>query len=236
MTTPARNAGSIRIRVRAELVEEIKATARRHLAAEGANLSLRAVARDLGLVSSALYRYFASRDELLTALIIDAYHAIGQVAEDADAAVAPTDRTGRWIAVTRAIRGWALAHPHEYALIYGSPVPGYAAPVDTVAPATRTTAVLAGLLRDAVAAGAPIALSRGRMPRTVRADLHRLAADPRFAGIPEPAFARGMALWTQLFGTISFELFGQFNNVITDRDAFFDYQMRAAATQAGLDR
>ena len=73
---------SLRARVRAELTAEIKETARRHLAAEGAaNLSLRAVARDLGMVSSALYRYFASRDELLTALIVDAYNSMGEAAD-----------------------------------------------------------------------------------------------------------------------------------------------------------
>src|SRR5438270_9721147 len=71
-------AGSIRARVRAEMVDEIKAVARRHLAADGANLPLRAVARDMGMVSSALYRYFASRDDLLTALILDAYNALGR--------------------------------------------------------------------------------------------------------------------------------------------------------------
>src|SRR5213595_544247 len=81
-------APSIRARVRAQMIDEIKSTARRHLATDGANLSLRAVARDMGMVSSALYRYFASRDELLTALIIDAYNSLGEAAEAGDAAVA----------------------------------------------------------------------------------------------------------------------------------------------------
>src|SRR5215475_10356946 len=98
-------AASIRARVRAEMIGEIKAVARRHLETEGANLSLRAVARDMGMVSSALYRYFASRDELLTALIIDAYNAMGGAAERADAAV--TDRArlrARWLAAANAVR------------------------------------------------------------------------------------------------------------------------------------
>src|SRR5436305_12725507 len=127
-----RSAGSIRARVRAEMTEEIKAVARRHLAAEGADLSLRAVARDMGMVSSALYRYFPSRDELLTALIIDAYNAIGEAAETGAAAY--DDLTGRWCGACRGVRAWAVAHPREYALIYGSTIPGYVAPRDTVAP------------------------------------------------------------------------------------------------------
>src|SRR5215469_11240887 len=109
-----RTAASIRARVRAEMTGEIKQAARRQLATEGANLSLRAIARDLGVVSSALYRYFASRDELLTALIIDAYNAIGEAGEHADAAITERpDLTRRWLAVATAWREWALAHPRQ---------------------------------------------------------------------------------------------------------------------------
>jgi AcrR family transcriptional regulator len=106
------SAGSIRTRVRAEMIAEIKVIAHRHLQTDGANLSLRAVARDMGMVSSALYRYFASRDDLLTALILDAYNALGETAEAADAAV--TDRSqlrARWLATARGIRDWALRCP-----------------------------------------------------------------------------------------------------------------------------
>src|SRR2546421_1581771 len=118
-------AGSIRAGVRAELVDEIKAVARRHLAADGANLSLRAVARDMGMVSSALYRYFASRDDLLTALILDAYNALGEVAERADAAVTDrADPAGRRLAGAPGLRERAGGQPPRYALIYRSPVPG----------------------------------------------------------------------------------------------------------------
>ncbi|MET0425374.1 MAG: TetR family transcriptional regulator, partial [Actinoplanes sp.] len=87
------SASGVRARVRAEMTEEIKAVARRHLATDGANLSLRAVARDMGMASSAVYRYFASRDELLTAMIIDAYDALGEAAERAGGtAEEPVDR------------------------------------------------------------------------------------------------------------------------------------------------
>ena len=87
------------------------------------------------MVSSAIYRYFPSRDDLLTALIIDGYNAIGEAAEQAEAACPAGDFAGRWRAVGQAIRDWALAHPHEYALVYGSPVPGYRAPEQTIGPA-----------------------------------------------------------------------------------------------------
>ncbi len=220
------SAQSIRARVRAEMTEEIKSIARRQLASDGANLSLRAVARDLGVVSSAIYRYFASRDDLLTALIVDAYNSIGDAAEAADASVPRDDLLGRWLAITHAIRDWALAQPHEYALIYGSPVPGYQAPPDTVGPATRSTFALAGLLRDGVELGAYPADGEP-LPGSVQHDLSRLRAEA-FPTVPESLMARGMGAWLLTFGAISFELFGQFNNVIEDRRAFFDFQMREA--------
>src|SRR5687767_14812476 len=118
---PPRTARDI---ARAEITERIKAAARDQLAAEGATaLSLRGVAREIGLVSSGVYRYFASRDALLTALIVDAYDAVGEAAESADAHAQATgaDAGGRWLAACRAVRAWARGHPHEFALVYGSP-------------------------------------------------------------------------------------------------------------------
>jgi len=215
------------------MIEEIKTAARRHLAVDGANLSLRAVARDLGMVSSALYRYFASRDDLLTALIIDAYNALGEAAERADAGVTKrTDLRGRWMAVCHAVRAWGLAHPYEYALIYGSPVPGYEAPQGTVGPASRTVMVLGGILRDGVAEGMLAAWADDRLPAALDAELKRLTDD--VPGVPAQLLARGMTAWIQLFGAVSFELFGRFNNMLEDRTAFFDHQMRRMGELVGL--
>jgi AcrR family transcriptional regulator len=228
-------AASIRSRVRAEITDEIKATARRHLAADGANLSLRAVARELGMASSALYRYFASRDELLTALIIDAYDAMASAAEAAEASAGRADLLGRWLAACHAVREWALANPHEYALIYGSPVPGYHAPQDTVAPATRVPLLIGAILRDAAAAGAAAgAAPTGQpLPEPLRADIAAVR-DLASPGTPEHLFARGMTAWTQLFGAVSFEVFGQLDNTINERRAYFEHQMLTMAALIGL--
>jgi AcrR family transcriptional regulator len=214
-----------RARVRAELTREIKDAARRQLASEGAAaLSLRAVARELGMASSALYRYFPSRDDLLTALIVEAYDALGEVAEAADAAC-PRDRiTERWLAVCRAVRLWAVEHPHEYALIYGSPVPGYHAPPEaTVPPATRVAAVLAGQLRDAAAIGTlHSTVQCPPLPDSVAADAARLRA-MMTQGVPEDAAVRGLIAWTYLFGAVTFELFGHWENTVSDYTVFFEY-------------
>jgi AcrR family transcriptional regulator len=231
-----KTAASIRARVRAELIEEIKKVARRQIATEGASLSLRAVARELGMVSSALYRYFASRDDLLTALIIDAYNALGEVSEKADERI--TDRAdvlARWLAVARSLRAWALNFPHEYALIYGSPVPGYAAPQDTIVPSTRPVLVLGAILVDARAAGR---LTKDNdatatLPASLRAEVLKVA-DLVAPEVPGPAIARALIAWTELFGAINFELFGRLNNTIDERDAWYDYQARTMAAFIGL--
>ena len=142
-----------RERTRAEITREILDAARRHLATDRASgLGLRAIARELGVSSSAVYGYVASRDELLTRLIVAAYDTLGSAAEVLEAAVDREDPAGRWAAACGAVRGWALANPNEYALIYGTPVPGYIAPAATIAPATRVSSVLLGILRD-IAAG-----------------------------------------------------------------------------------
>jgi AcrR family transcriptional regulator len=223
-----------RARVRAELTREIKEAARRQIDEAGAPaLSLRGVARELGMVSSALYRYFPSRDDLLTALIVDAYDAVGAAGEAADAGVRRReDLAGRWLAVARAARAWALANRAEYALIYGSPVPGYRAPEDTIGPANRLTAVLLAILADGVAAGA-LPAGRHALPAAVRADLRDLRARTGI-DVPEPVLFLGILAWSQLFGAISFELFGHLHSVVEDHEAFFDAAMTTTAERLGL--
>ncbi|WP_203915478.1 TetR/AcrR family transcriptional regulator [Rhizocola hellebori] len=228
------SSNSIRARVRQELTSEIKAVARRQLATEGANLSLRAVARELGMVSSAVYRYFPSRDDLLTALIIDCYNEMGEAGETA-AAVTGT-ALERWLAFGHAIRDWALAHQAEYALIYGSPVPGYRAPRDTVEPAARTTVVLARFLADGYTSGELRVTYADDAAPPPELETELVQALPVIApDIPIPLLLRGLTAWIQLYGVITFELFGRFNNFIeSSRREFFDHQMRVMAREIGL--
>lgn len=217
-----------RARARAELIEEIKAAGRRQLAEVGASeLSLRAIARELGMVSSAVYRYFASRDELLTALLVDAYDALG-----AEVEAAAADRRGgleaRWVRVATAVRSWAVAHPQEYALLYGSPVPGYQAPGDTVPPAARPPVAALGVVADAVAAGEVDLTSSAPIPRPVRADLQRVR-EGLPGDLPDEVLVRALYAWTQVFGGISFELFGHFRNGVEAPADLFAHQARRAA-------
>jgi AcrR family transcriptional regulator len=220
-----------RERARAALTTEITDLARAQLATVGAaGLSLRAIARELGMASSALYRYFPSREDLLTRLIIDGYDDLGAAAEAADdPAAAPG---ARWLAVCRAVRAWALAHPHEYALLYGSPVPGYEAPRDTVPAASRVGVVLGRVLGDAARAGA-LPPAGGRTTGTVSAEAAAVLGGDQPA-LDDVVRARALLAWSALFGTLSFELFGHFTGSVTDADAFFDDAMGDLAGLLGL--
>jgi AcrR family transcriptional regulator len=220
-----------RARARIEVTAAIKDEARRQLAAEGAaRLSLRAVARELGMVSSALYRYFPSRDDLLTALIIDAYDSVGAAAETADAETGDAAPARRWVAVCEAVRAWALAHPNEYALIYGSPVPGYSAPESTVPAASRVGVLLIGIVRDAYRQRG---VARTPLPAELEPEARRMAADLA-PDLPPEVVAALVAAWAQLYGLVGFELFGQFNKVVEDREAFFRHAAGRLAHAVGL--
>lgn len=239
MTERASVPRTARERARAEITAEILEAGRRHLATDGAAaLSLRAIARDLGMVSSAVYRYVASRDELLTRLIIDAYDSLGEAAEAREATTDRDDLAARWSAICHAFRDWALANPNEYALIYGSPVPGYVAPADTIGPASRVSNLLVQILADAAERGIAVPPPAGDEVGPAS----RAALAPLRAAIPPPvsdaAVQTGLMLWAALFGTVSLELFGQFQNVVGentgDRDAYFAECVRRWAAQLGI--
>lgn len=209
-----------RERARAATTAEILRLARAQMAVDGpAALSLRAIARELGMVSSAIYRYFASRDELLTALIIESYDRLGERVEAADAAVTSrSDHRARWRAVAGALRGFAFDHPSEWALLFGTPVPGYAAPDDTIGPASRYTLVLVRILDDLAAKGVRHQVT---VPRSMRADIARLRSDLGWAA-PAATVAAGMNAWAAVMGAINLELFGHLHNVIEAPGALFD--------------
>ena len=224
---PIKPAQGIRARARAALTDEIKQVAKRQIAEGGAaGISLRAIARELGLVSSAMYRYYASRDELLTTLIVDAYHDVAAAAEQA--VREPGEFVARWVAMACGIRDWAERHPHDYALIYGSPVPGYRAPVETVPAAARVALVPLGLLEEGSRSGQVRPSPGARLPTVLQDDLSALGAELGLTA-PHDVLARGLAAWSQLLGSVSLELFGHFHNVISDYDAFFVFQMTQAA-------
>ena len=211
-----------REKIEAQIVE----LGRRHLVTEGAaGLSLRAIARDLGMVSSAVYRYVASRDDLLTLLLVDAY---SELADAVDRAA--TTASGQWrdqlLAIAHAARAWGVDQPARWALLYGSPVPGYHAPRErTVGPGTRVVAALFDAIGAGITAG-DISHSDVAAVQPLSSDFDRLRDEFEFAG-DDSAVAKCFLLWAGMVGAISLEVFGQYGaDTLTEPGAVFDIQVR----------
>ena len=230
-TTVPGTVTGVRARARVEVRAAILAAAAERVARDGAaDLSLRAVARDVGMVSSAVYRYFSSRDDLLTALIIEAYDSLGEHVEAQIAASAGRPAATRWIEAALTVREWALAHRHDYALIYGTPIPGYAAPDDTVASGTRVSRALVSIVRDAdrlePITDRPVAPTLSKSFGALREQIDLDVDDATTLAV--------ITAWSQLFGLLSFELFGQTRNFVDDDEALFRAAATAMAASIGL--
>lgn len=227
-----------RERAREQTLAEITRIGREQLATQGAAaLSLRAVARDLGVVSSAVYRYVASRDELLTLLVIDGYTELGAEVDAAVDALADDDHRGRLHALSHAVRSWAIREPARYALLFGSPVPGYHAPAErTTGPGTRVIVALVGIIEGAYRAGALTPLSSSApVDPGLSADLDRIRAEMGLT-VPDELLARGVMAWAALFGAINFEVFGQYGaDTFADPAALFEHHLTVLDRILGLD-
>jgi len=218
--------------------EEIKAVARGLMARDGnSSLNLRAVARELGMTPSALYRYFPSRDAILTALITDAYDSVGQAVEDAVAAASVDDTCAAILAGVHTFRRWALDHPQEYELIYGTPVPGYEAPPEeTLEAAMRTSDALLSLLRRGLDQGRiSVPGTDDDLPEGLRLPLRALAHHKGHE-LSATEAAAAMRFWFLLLGSISAEVFGHMSpDLIAHGEAFFDHTIRQALLALGAD-
>ncbi|WP_040778606.1 TetR/AcrR family transcriptional regulator [Nocardia pneumoniae] len=224
-----------RARARAQTMNDIVRIGREHLATDGAAaLSLRAVARDLGVVSSAVYRYVRSRDELLTLLVVDGYNALGD-AVDAALADAAEDPIDRLRILGRTVRRWALAEPARYGLLFGTPVPGYEAPAaETVAPGTRVIATMQTLFARANAAGRLAAPSREPRVSAALAGSFARIRDEFQLDLPDWLVVRGVTFWVGLFGAVSADVFDMYGAAtFADRDELFEHQLDALLDMLG---
>lgn len=228
------------------MVGAVLEVARRQLGEVGpAALSLRAIAREIGVVPSALYRYLPGREAILTHLIHTGYERLGEEVRAAEAEVDRSDLRARWLTTWRATRAWAVAHPHEYALLYGTPVVGYEAPQTTIAPATTVVLTLARIALDTGTGEVGAPASHGReevaaLPAGLRVDVERAASALPTFGLESDARSRPAAVleviaaWTTLFGAISFELFGHYVGSISAHADHLDSLATAAADRLGL--
>lgn len=198
---------------------------RAHLVTAGAaGLSLRAIARDLGMVSSAVYRYVASRDELLTLLLVDSYTELADCVDSARDA-ANGDWRDQLAGMARAARQWATAQPACWALLYGSPVPGYQAPRDeTVGPGTRVVGALFSVVAAGVAAG-DVRAAEVTVPQALSSDFDGLR-DEFGVTVDDAVMTQCVLLWAALVGAISLEVFGQYGaDTFADPALVFDAQI-----------
>lgn len=218
-------------------MSEIVSIGRQHLAVHGAaGLSLRAVARDLGVVSSAVYRYVKSRDELLTLLLVDGYNALGDAVDHAVNQVPVDDFAAQFRALGGAVREWAVAEPARYGLLFGSPVPGYEAPSEqTTGPGTRVIVQLVRIIEGAHRAGALREVAQAPVPDPgLVADFAAIREEMGLS-VPDGVLARGVLVWAALFGAVNFEVFGQYGReTFSDPAALFELHLAALAQTAGL--
>lgn len=223
--------------------------ARRHLVTDGAaGMSVRGVARDIGIAPSALYRYFPSRDDLLTVLIRRTYVDIDALLDAATGralAAHPADPPAAWASATLEYRGWALEHPEEFALVYGTPVPGYEAPEE----ATRQVGQQAGaslsrILLAAIGQGLVrqefVAATQARMSPPMRKYMAGVARerglaptsgsgrqDDHLADLAPALFVLGIGAWSKLQGLVAMELFGHLPPVAPHAEEFFRLESSA---------
>jgi len=221
---------SRRDRYRTATREEAKGIALRQLAEGGTGaLSLNAIGKEMGITGPALYRYFASRDALLTELIIDAY---GDFAAAVESVVQPGDDASPdecLRALAAAVRAWALAQPHRYLLLYGTPVPGYVAPEGTVPLASRILApflaALAVLPSLAEGTDSPVA--------TLDAQFTAAVARNPDQQTPGALMRRGVVWWTRMHGLLSLEIEGHFAGMGFDPALLYDVEVAALLADGG---
>jgi len=218
---------SARARYRVQVRDEIKAIALRQLAESGpAGISVNAIARELGVSGPALYRYFASRDELLTELLIDAYDDLADALRQAIWSTRDRRARKRFEALARAFRGWAIAQPDRYRLLYGPPLPGYDAHAERLIAAGQASM---NLLFDILSDGANP--TDPRITRSLRSQLSHWARGRRI-DIDAPTALWAVIIWSRFHGFVSLEIGGNFAGMGIDAQALFETEIAAMAPRA----
>lgn len=212
-----------RQRYREETRQEAKRIALEQLAEDGmAGISVNAIGKRMGVTGPALYRYFANRDALLTELISDAYHDLADTLERAIAA-APADKLS---AGANGMRNWALAEPHRYLLLFGTPVPGFQAPPHTLDAASRSmVALLSAAEPDH---GVP-------PPEPLKSQLTAWGERMEYEGLTPRQLHWGLTVWTRLHGLISLEVANQFALTQVDPAELFEAEVTALRAWWGPD-
>jgi AcrR family transcriptional regulator len=213
------------------LQEAIKETAWRQIAEFGASaLSLRAIARELKISAPAIYNYFPDRDALVTALIIDAYTSFGDSQLEARDAFPESDMQGRMLAIGMAYRTWALTHPQRYQLIFGTPIPGYEAPMTEVLPsAARSLSALVSVVEQLRVTVNLNVVSFPQVREEYKAEFETWKTYGGKADILSLSVA--MIIWSRVHGIVSLEIAGNLPPFGASGDELYQYEMDSIARQ-----
>ena len=216
------------------LEEAIKETAWRQIAENGASaMSLRAIARELGITAPAIYNYFPRRDDLVTELIVEAYLSLAQAQAHALAEIPDGDHVARLAALGHAYRQWALSHPERYNLIFGTPIPGYHAPMDVTRPAAAQSMKILIQTLDAAYQDGKLAVTK--LPEPLLQMMQPWIDKFEYTGHPSVIYF-ALAIWGEIHGLVSLELFGHFD-VDSGKgatDALFAAEIDAIAARIGI--
>lgn len=224
-----------RERIREATFEEIKSTAWQQIAGQGvASLSLRAIAREMGMTAPGLYRYYPSRDDLVTALIVEAFNSFSDALEKARDEYDQSDHAGRFRAICRAYFDWAAANSQKYALLFGTPVPGYVLSQEAGPAAQRAFLVLQGVIGEAHTAGKITGdLAVLRLPAGLKSQYEAL----KKLGLPYVPVVTHLALsiWSTIHGVTSLYLYGYLMSFLADQvEVFVDLEIEKMVRMLGL--
>lgn len=231
---------------RQDTIAEIKTRARKQLAERGAGgLSLREVARDMRMSSAGIYRYFGNQADLIGALCVDAYMALGDEIEAARDRHASDGPTAQWWATAQAARQWALRNPEDFALIFGTPIAGYHAPMTLTGPSSgRALQIGVDVYRAALETGAAD-LSRCFLPASTQPgelgayQLTMLGVDPLADPTADPYLqqtALALNAWASILGFLTSELFGSLTRIVADVDDLYAAHLRTVMLGLGFSR
>ncbi|MEV2197651.1 TetR/AcrR family transcriptional regulator [Streptomyces phaeochromogenes] len=224
-------------RLRIETTAEIKKIALELLTSGGPGaITLRAIAREIGMTPNAIYGYFATRDDLVTTLISDVFTSLADTLDAATAAVASTAPGGRMQAWGHAYRTWALANPEGFRLIYGDAVPGYLAPDGGAAPDAQLRVCIG--LTALTAAAWPQAAHLHADSAFEWSDFDELFLDPvrpAFPDLPAAGLALALRIWGRLHGLVTLEIYGQLPAQAMNMDKLFREELTQVVRSLGIE-
>jgi hypothetical protein len=230
---------SRRDRVRAETTVEIKQTARRILVEQGPEaVTLRAIARDMGVTAPALYRYFDSHEELVRRVVGDIFGELADkihAAIEAAGAASDGDLAEKMAAACQGFRQWALAHKAEFALLFGTPLPGINVEDDDLTEecARKFAGTFYALFlelwrKNPFPVPPPEEIDPG-----LREQLARYR-DGIGADVPLGALLTFLRCWVRLYGIVSMEVFGHLGFALDDPAPIFEITLAELARLVGL--